>query len=43
MAVEFTYLYETDKKDSLPILALVTLDNEDILKLSQVPMVSCLK
>ena len=32
MAVEFTYLYETDKKDSLPILALVTLDNEGYFK-----------
>ncbi|WP_228732846.1 hypothetical protein [Acinetobacter baumannii] len=32
MAVEFTYLYETDKNDSLPILALVTLDNEGYFK-----------
>ncbi|EMI7998984.1 hypothetical protein [Acinetobacter baumannii] len=28
MAVEFTYLYQVDKKDSLPVLALVTLDKE---------------
>ncbi|HEE5963754.1 hypothetical protein Q4029_09755 [Acinetobacter baumannii] len=32
MSVEFTYLYETDKKDSLPILALVTLDSEGFFK-----------
>ncbi|HHX4867459.1 TPA: hypothetical protein ACVB57_003398 [Acinetobacter nosocomialis] len=28
MAIEFTYLYKVDKKDGLPILALVTLDKE---------------
>ena len=32
MSVEFTYLYQVDKKDSLPILALVTLDNEGYFK-----------
>jgi hypothetical protein len=32
MSVEFTYLYQTDKRDSLPVLALVTLDNDGYFK-----------